>query len=173
MKKLILGLLVFSNFATVQVLAEDTLDLTDESISSQETSQSSTDKDESNDILGEEYEHGDVSIVLTDVYLTDERDEYEDKSYDHVIIVEYEFFNHSDEEEYTSDELELYVNGKKADNYHNQQTVFENVSAGRGIDSVKAFAFNGDFEVVELELRDRDSDDKTPVVIDVTDLVVN
>lgn len=118
-----------------------------------------------NQNVGQKFEQGNIAAEISDVYLTDKRNEYADQTYKNVLILEYTLFNNSDKEYYTGNEFTLYVDGAKADNYLLLDSSFDSVSAGRQVDCKIAFGFDGPTDNMELELKDTLDHEGDPVII--------
>lgn len=116
-------------------------------------------------VIGETFEFDGIEVTIEDLYLSEERDEYEEKEYDNVLVIEYTLLNNTEEEYYTGSEFELYVDGSKASDYYMMDTTFDSVSKGRKVDCKVAFGFNGEPENMELEFSQLYSMSDTETVV--------
>lgn len=115
--------------------------------------------------IGDTFESEGLILTLTKAYLTDERDKFNDKNFDHVLVLEYTLENQTDDEIYSGSELELYVDGTKAENYYLSNHKSDSISKGRKAEVIVSFGFNGSAENMELEFNNRMSYDTEPVII--------
>lgn len=115
--------------------------------------------------IGETFETNGLILTLDKAYLTDERDKFNDKKYDHVLVLEYTLENQTDDEIYSGSELELYVDGTKAETYYLPNHKSDSISKGRKAQVIVAFGFNGSTENMELEFNHWSSFDSEPVII--------
>lgn len=122
------------------------------------------------ELIGQTFEHEGIEITLDAVYLTDERYEYSDDEYDHVLVVEYTVLNNTDEQYSTGYELSLFVDGVKADEYYLSDNKSDSISKNRKSATHVSFAFNGELENMELEFANWYSWDADPIIIPLTDI---
>ena len=90
----------------------------------------------------------DITLTVNSVSFTDERNSYADTTPERVIAIEYTLENGQEEDYPFGMDMDLYVDGKKADTYP-LGTDFGSVSTGRAVDSVAYFGVDG--EEIELE----------------------
>ncbi|MGO1492054.1 MAG: DUF1002 domain-containing protein [Ruoffia tabacinasalis] len=117
--------------------------------------------------INQVYNHGEIQVEITDMYLTDERVDYVTENYDNVFTVHYSVTNTGETETSAGYDFALYVNGQKADDYFLNDDFQTMVSSNRQADVKQSFGFNGtaNLEDMELELMDMRSYGKPPVVI--------
>ena len=90
----------------------------------------------------------DITVTVNNVSFTDERNEFADTTPERVIAIEYTLENGQEEDYPFGMDMQLYVDGKKADTYP-LGTDMGSVSAGRTVDSITYFGVDG--ENIELE----------------------
>ena len=117
--------------------------------------------------INQVYNHGEIQVEITDMYLTDERDEFLSENFDNVFTVHYSVMNTGETETHAGYDFALYVNGQKADDYYLNDDFQTVVSSNRQADVKQSFGFNGaaNLEDMELELMDMRAYGKPPVVI--------
>ena len=117
--------------------------------------------------INQVYNHGEIQVEITDMYLTDERVDYVTENYDNVFTVHYSVTNTGETETSAGYDFALYVNGQKADDYFLNDDFQTMVSSNRQADVKQSFGFNGaaNLEDMELELMDMRAYGKPPVVI--------
>ncbi|MBA5729587.1 DUF1002 domain-containing protein [Aerococcaceae bacterium INB8] len=117
--------------------------------------------------INQVYNHGEIQVEITDMYLTDERNEFLSENFDNVFTVHYSVMNTGETETHAGYDFALYVNGQKADDYYLNDDFQTAVSSNRQADVKQSFGFNGtaNLEDMELELMDMRSYGKPPVVI--------
>ncbi|MGO1432247.1 MAG: DUF1002 domain-containing protein, partial [Ruoffia tabacinasalis] len=117
--------------------------------------------------INQVYNHGEIQVEITDMYLTDERVDYVTENYDNVFTVHYSVTNTGETETSAGYDFALYVNGQKADDYFLNDDFQTMVSSNRQADVKQSFGFNGtaNLEDMELELMDMRTYGKPPVVI--------
>lgn len=117
--------------------------------------------------INQVYNHGEIQVEITDMYLTDERNEFLSENFDNVFTVHYSVMNTGETETHAGYDFALYVNGQKADDYYLNDDFQTVVSSNRQADVKQSFGFNGtaNLEDMELELMDMRSYGKPPVVI--------
>ena len=99
-------------------------------------------------VIGDSATIDDITLTVNSVSFTDERNSYADTTPERVIAIEYTLENGQEEDYPFGMDMDLYVDGKKADTYP-LGTDFGSVSAGRAVDSVAYFGVDG--EEIELE----------------------
>ena len=99
-------------------------------------------------VVGDSATIDDITLTVNSVSFTDERNSYADTTPERVIAIEYTLENGQEEDYPFGMDMDLYVDGKKADTYP-LGTDFGSVSAGRAVDSVAYFGVDG--EEIELE----------------------
>ena len=99
-------------------------------------------------VVGDSETIDDVTLTVNSVSFTDERNEFADTTPERVIAIEYTLENGQEEDYPFGIDMDLYVDGKKAETYP-LGTDFGSVSAGRAVDSVAYFGVDG--EEIELE----------------------
>lgn len=119
------------------------------------------------DLIGKTFAHEDVEVVITDIYLTEDRDEYADEEFDNVLVLKYDLKNNTSEEYYAGYDFSVYVGGKKAQEYYTFENKMDYVTSGRVVEIVVSFGFNGEPNDIELELRNYYSYETDPLVIPV------
>ncbi|MGF3075693.1 DUF1002 domain-containing protein [Facklamia sp. P12955] len=118
--------------------------------------------------IAKTYKHGNVEVTFNDIYFTDERDMYSDKDFDNVLVLDYEVENKGDQMSIPSDQLfKLYVDDNSAESYILPNYTFDDVSPGRKGKGIVGFAFNGNYEKLELELKDYNTFNEKPTIIEV------
>lgn len=90
----------------------------------------------------------DITLTVNSVSFTDERNSYADTTPERVIAIEYTLENGQEEDYPFGMDMDLYVDGKKADSYPLGMDL-GSVSAGRAVDAVSYFGVDG--EEIELE----------------------
>lgn len=92
---------------------------------------------------------GEIEVTVKTAVWTDERNQFEEKQPQKVLLVTYDVKNLSNKDYPLGTELKLYVNGKKAETYPIQVTL-DSISSGRTFENAtQAFAVN---ETGDLEL---------------------
>ena len=99
-------------------------------------------------VVGDSATIDDITLTVNSVSFTDERNSYADTTPERVIAIEYTLENGQEEDYPFGMDMDLYVDGKKAESYP-LGTDFGSVSAGRAVDSVAYFGVDG--EETELE----------------------
>ncbi|MBF8970636.1 MULTISPECIES: hypothetical protein [unclassified Streptococcus] len=171
MKKItLLGATLLASFALVACSQSNSTsstgssEKTEQASSEQKTAKKDTYK------IGEEipFENG-VKITIKSAEWTDERNEFDEPQPERVLKVTYDLYNGTDKDYSIGSDLELYVDGKKADD-HSIGTILETVSAGRTFENfVDAFGVNGSGKM-ELEVKQGfifDNNEKKIVELDV------
>ena len=99
-------------------------------------------------VVGDSATIDDITLTVNSVTFTDERNSYADTTPERVIAIEYTLENGQEGDYPFGMDMDLYVDGKKADTYP-LGTDFGSVSTGRAVDSVAYFGVDG--EEIELE----------------------
>lgn len=115
----------------------------------EQTSESSTVKEDKFYSVGDTVKVGDVEYTLTNVELTDERNQFDDSNPAAVVKISYTIKNNSDSDIPVGADLEVYgPDDKKAESYPNDNTM-DSVASGKQMDCVQHFSLNstGDIEI--------------------------
>ncbi|MBG9980807.1 DUF4352 domain-containing protein [Facklamia sp. DSM 111018] len=124
------------------------------------------DDDSKNKVIGETFEHEGIEVTIDDLYLTEERNEYADKEFENVLVIEYTVVNNTEEDYTAGHDFELYVKGSKAERYFMIDDKGDTISAGRSTDAKASYGFDGDAEEMELEFKNNYSyDGEDPIII--------
>ena len=99
-------------------------------------------------VVGDSATIDDITVTVNGVSFTDERNSYADTTPERVIAIEYTLENGQDKDYPFGMDMDLYVDGKKADSYPLGMDL-GSVSAGRTVDAVAYFGVDG--EEIELE----------------------
>lgn len=124
------------------------------------------------EVIGETFAHGEIEATIVDVYLTEERNEWEEAVFNNILTIEYKIMNNTDDGILAGYDFELYVNGEKAEHYFLLDDNSDVVSAGRSITVKQSFGFDSDSDDLELEFSDTHTypDDEKPIIIPLVDL---
>ncbi|MBG9981137.1 DUF4352 domain-containing protein [Facklamia sp. DSM 111018] len=159
-----------------ELAGEDTSDDAESTDGSEESSDEDGEDDESSegsDVIGETFEHMGIEVTIEDVYLTEEREKYNDDEYEYVLRIEYTIANNTEESYSAGYDFELYVDGKKADDYYFSDDKSDSISPGRQTDVINSFGFNNEPENMELEFKNyMEYSGEAPVIIPLEDLEV-
>lgn len=102
--------------------------------------------------IGDRIEFKNVAFTITDIKKTDYRSEFEDESFENVIVVTYSVENLGDEDYTVGSDISLYVDGKKAATYPVENITLDTISGGRTFEgAVAGFGYNGSGDL-ELEI---------------------
>lgn len=108
-----------------------------------------------------------ATITVTSVAYTEERNEFADVEANKVLVVTYNVDNHKDTDYVIGGEINLYVNGKKANSYP-VAVILETISANRSFEgATQAFAIVEDGEL-ELEIKPSLSFTAKEIVMPIT-----
>lgn len=121
-------------------------------------------------IIGKQYSHGGISVTIDDIYFTEERDNYASGDFDNVLTIEYTLQNKGDEDHYTGNELQLYVDNHQGEQYFLPNFKSGAVSPGRTTSVIVSFGFNGETSNIELEFKDFMAWDDAAVTIEVSNI---
>lgn len=122
--------------------------------------------------ISKSYKQGYVEVTFNDMYFTNDRNEFMETNYDHVLVLEYDVKNNSEEFDVSSDYLmQLYVDDTLAEQYFLDYCTGEVISPGRKGKAVVAYGFNGDTNKLELELSDINAFEEKPLVIEVPETI--
>lgn len=121
------------------------------------------------EIEGKSFIHENIEVEITRAYLTSERYEFDEKSYDHVITIDYIIKNNSDIAFYPGSELEMYVDDFSATEvYLPSDSSFKQLTPGRKGRISKSFGFDEKIKNIELELLDPTQyDNEKPIIIKI------
>ena len=118
------------------------------------------------------FKQGYVEVTFTDMYFTNDRNEFMETNYDHVLVLEYDVKNNSEEFDVSSDYLmQLYVNDTLAEQYFLDYCTGEVISPGRNGKAIIAYGFNGNINKLELELSDINAFEEKPILIEVPETI--
>lgn len=92
----------------------------------------------------------DITFTLDSAYYTDERNEFADITPDNVLMIDVTIENNSGDDYPVGMDLELYVDGSKAETYP-VATLMDGVSDGRSVSGQQSFAIMGEPSELELE----------------------
>lgn len=121
------------------------------------------------ELIGQFYEHEGIEVSITDIYYTDQRNEFEDEDFDNVLVLEYILQNNTGEEYSTGWEFELFVDNLIANDYYFSENKNTVLSKNRKAETRVAFGFNGNPNLIELELSNYYAwGNVDPVIISVT-----
>lgn len=93
--------------------------------------------------VGDSYTIDDITLTITDVSFTDERNQFEEDEPENVIRIDYELENNSDSDYAYGMDFDVYADGRKMDTYANTIDI-GSVSAGRTVDGTTHFGVEGD-----------------------------
>lgn len=118
--------------------------------------------------ITQSYKQGNVEVTFNDMYLTEERNQFIDKNYDNILVIDYTVKNNSKDNDIPSDHLfTLYANNQLADGYFFDEFIGGLISPSREGRAVVSFGFNGNVKNLELELKDMTDFQAKPLIIKV------
>ena len=123
-----------------------------------------------NEVIGQKFEQGTLEVEIKDVYLTQSRNEFEQKDFQNVLSVEYVLTNNGEMETGSGFEISLYVDGMKAEDYYMLDENNTVVSPNRSVNVKRSYGWDGNTENMELELKDPIDYEGKAVIIPLEDL---
>lgn len=93
--------------------------------------------------VGDSYTIDDITLTITDVSFTDERNQFEEDEPENVIRIDYELNNDSDSDYAFGMDFDVYADGRKMEMYANTNDI-GSVSAGRTVDGTTHYGVEGD-----------------------------
>ena len=150
----VLAIIVIGILGAIFGGGDESADTATEASSSEVTSSEETSSEESAEsgtellAVGDSATIDDITVTVNNVSFTDERNEFADTTPERVIAIEYTLENSQEKDYPFGMDMQLYVDGKKADTYPLGADM-GSVSAGRTVDSVTYFGVDG--ENIELE----------------------
>lgn len=93
----------------------------------------------------------DITVTVTKVAVTDERNEFEEVNPERAILIDFTVENNTDADYPVGMDFSFYVDGKKVESMAIGNITFDSISAGRSIDGQVAYPADG--EKLELEFK--------------------